>query len=61
MTEQNKEVFDPDNSEVQNALNVLSGLVRDKLISVKEAAKRAGITEEEFVERTGIKEPGGTI
>ena len=33
----------------------VTGLVREKLISVKEAAKRAGLTEEEFAKRTGLK------
>ena len=47
--------FQLSNDELQTALKLLSGLVRDKLITVKEAAKRAGLTEEEFGERTGLK------
>ena len=46
------EDFQLNDEELQTALKVLSGLVRDKLISVREAAQRAGLTEEEFVERT---------
>lgn len=46
--------FQLDEEELQTALKLLSGLVRDKLISAKEAAIRVGITEEEFVEKTGL-------
>ena len=47
--------FKLDDAELQTALKILSGLVKDKLITVKEAAKRAGLTEEEFVEKTGMR------
>ena len=47
--------FQLDDEELQTALKLLSGLVKDQLISVKEAAKRAGLTEEEFVEKTGMR------
>ena len=43
--------FQLNDEELKTALKILSGLVRDKLISVKEAAQRAGLTEEEFVEK----------
>ena len=35
--------------------STLADLVRDKLISVKEAASRANLTEKEFKEKTGIQ------
>ena len=44
--------FQLNDEELKTALKILSGLVRDKLISVKEAAQRIGVSEEEFVERT---------
>ena len=44
--------FQLNDEELKTALKILSGLVRDKLISVKEAAQRRGLSEEEFVERT---------
>ena len=44
--------FQLNEEELQTALKLLSGLVRDQLITVQEAAKRAGLTEEEFVEKT---------
>ena len=47
--------FKLDDAELQTALKLLSGLVKDQLITVKEAAKRAGLTEEEFVEKTGMR------
>lgn len=47
--------FKLDDAELQTALKLLSGLVKDQLITVKEAAKRAGLTEEEFAKRTGLK------
>lgn len=47
--------FKLDDAELQTALKLLSGLVKDQLITVKEAAKRAGLTEEEFVEKTGLR------
>ena len=43
-------------NELQGSLKALSELVRNKLITVKEAAKRAGLTEEEFVEKTGLSD-----
>ena len=48
--------FQLDDAELETALKLLSGMVKDQLISVKEAAKRAGLTEEEFVEKTGLSE-----
>ena len=44
--------FQLNDEELKTALKILSGMVRDQLITVNEAAKRAGLTEEEFVERT---------
>ena len=46
--------FQLDDAELQTALKLLSGLVKDQLISVQEAAKRAGLAEEEFVGKTGL-------
>ena len=44
--------FKLDDAELETALKLLSGMAHDKLITVKEAAKRAGLTEAEFVEKT---------
>ena len=49
------EFLEPRKEELQSALNTLSDMVRNKLITVKEAAKRAGMTEDEFVELTGLE------
>ena len=51
----NEQEFQLDDAELETALKLLSGLVKDQLITVKEAAKRAGLTEEEFVEKTGLR------
>lgn len=40
--------------EKRGMLNVLLGLVRDQMITVSEAAKRAGMTESEFIEKSGL-------
>lgn len=37
--------------------NTLAGLVKDQLITIAEAARRAGVTEEEFRQRTGLTFP----
>ena len=44
--------FQLNDAELETALILLSGLVKDQLITIQEAAQRAGLTEEEFVERT---------
>lgn len=58
MNQQSKQPLKPEiipfwgcHEELQAALKLLSGLVKDQLITVKEASKRAGLTEEEFVEK----------
>jgi len=43
-----------EDAETRGMLNVLLGLVRDQMITVSEAAKRAGMTESEFMEKTGL-------
>lgn len=44
-------------SEAIGIYNTLAGLVKDQLISIAEAARRAGVTEEEFRQRTGLTFP----
>ena len=43
-----------EDAETGGMLNVLSGLVQNQLITVSEAAKRAGMTESEFIARTEL-------
>ena len=35
-------------------LNAMAGMVRDRILTVAEAAKRANLTPEEFAEKTGL-------
>ena len=40
--------------EAKGKMSMLSDLVKDKLISVSEAARRAGVSEAEFIEASGL-------
>jgi hypothetical protein len=46
--------FQLNDAELETALKLLSGLVRDQRITVRETAKRAGLTEAEFVVKMGM-------
>ena len=42
--------------KIEGTLSTLAGLVKDGILTVDEAAKRANMTSAEFVAKTGIKE-----
>ena len=41
--------------EQQEAIDILSVMVKEKLVSIKEAARRIGISIDEFVKRSNLK------
>jgi len=42
--------------KIEGTLSTLAGLVKDSILTVDEAAKRANMTSAEFIAKTGIKE-----
>ena len=44
------------NGETKGILSTLVGLVKDKILTIPQAAQRANMTVEEFEEKSGLKD-----